>query len=135
MRVSSGFCGAAVLVALALAAFVLVGAAGPSQSATVIARKRAEVAADGYRQAKARFTAGVCSLEDVYVWSVRRMDAERDAESEKVKVAAQNHLERMTELQTEVESGVKAGVQPAIASTAATYFRLEAQEWIERGGR
>jgi hypothetical protein len=69
--------------------------------------------------------------EDVYTWSVRLLQAQRDLSSkyEEQIAALEAHLKRMTELQKRVKMAVKDLLQPK-AESEAEWYRLEAQLWM-----
>jgi hypothetical protein len=118
-----------VLVLCATAAPVL---AAPS--ATQLAKDRAAAAEKVYRNASAMLKTGRGTVEGVYQWSVRWLDADRDS-AKPVKPALAAHLARMQELETELVKARDAGTATTGDADAATYFRLEAEGWQARGRR
>jgi hypothetical protein len=96
------------------------------------AKDRAASAEKVYRSTSARLKAGAVTVEVVYQWSVRWLDAELAA---KTKTALADHLARMQELETAMAKARDAGVAHADDAEAATYFRIEAEIWQARGKR
>ena len=70
-------------------------------------------------------------METVYQWSVRWLDAGRDAAAGPKDVAAalNAHLERMQALETTAKAMVSAGAASRGTQVAASYFRAEAEAW------
>src|SRR5262249_38403673 len=70
--------------------------------------------------------------EDVYNWSVRWLQAQRDLSSkhEDQVAALEAHLKRMTELQKQVED-MKLLMSP-IQEDGAEWYRLEAKLWLKQ---
>ncbi|HZV07109.1 MAG TPA: hypothetical protein VE999_18655 [Gemmataceae bacterium] len=69
--------------------------------------------------------------EDVYTWSVRLLQAQRDLSSkyEEQIAALEAHLKRMTDLQKRVKMVNKDLLQPK-AESETEWYRLEAQLWL-----
>jgi hypothetical protein len=71
------------------------------------------------------------SPEEVYTWSVRLLDAERDLSSrhdDRIS-ALQGHLQRMTDLQKQVKRMLEELLPPKTAMDAE-WYRLEAELWL-----
>jgi hypothetical protein len=73
------------------------------------------------------------SPEEVYTWSVRWLEAQRDlsAKHEDQVAALEAHLKRMTELQKQIKALAK-DVVPRIKEDEAEWYRLEAQLWLAK---
>jgi len=71
--------------------------------------------------------------EDIYTWSVRLLQAQRDLSSkhEEHVAALEAHLKRMTELQNRVKTVGKDLLSPR-AESEAEWYRLEAQLWLAK---
>jgi hypothetical protein len=87
------------------------------------AAERVAIATRVFQQLRAQQAAGTTSLEDVYRWSVRLMEAERDAG---VLDAERSHAARMRDLAMAVADQVGRGSQPAIAVDIARFYEAEA---------
>jgi hypothetical protein len=121
----------AVVVILASLALILLPA--PSRSAAppdrnALLKARAEAAQATYEQAAKQFEAGTGTVEAVYSWSVRWMNAQADKQA-----AARDHLTRMKALEEKVKTRVDSGMSPAADKSAALYYRAEAEVWAAGG--
>jgi hypothetical protein len=69
---------------------------------------------------------------DVYSWSVRWLNAQRDMGSEKADqiAALEDHLKRMKALQQLVSGLSKTPVVSPLDSLAAEYYRAESEFWL-----
>jgi hypothetical protein len=114
------------------------GAAGPAGDRTVRtkepAREQADAARLAYEAAWAKFKPFDLSKgdgEDVYRWSRRWMEAERDlARGRSARAAAlRRHFERMKELEGEVQMYAR-GTIPFQPLAATRYYRAEAERWL-----
>jgi hypothetical protein len=88
---------------------------------------RVAAARTTYQAMRARLEAGTARAEDAYVWSTRWLTAARAAGEPS---AAKEHLARMQELETAVGKLVAGGLLPATETSAAEYYRLEAEAWL-----
>jgi hypothetical protein len=72
--------------------------------------------------------------EQVYQWSVRWLEAQRDLSGTKAGqlAALEAHQTRMQRLERRVAAMVKAGQGRQSEGTAAEYYRLEADLWLAR---
>jgi hypothetical protein len=70
--------------------------------------------------------------EDVYIWSVRWLNAQRDLANKKEEqiAALVDHLRRMQELKQRVENLAKAGMVLPTAVNAVEFYRVEAEVWL-----
>lgn len=111
----------------------LAALSGPLPSASIAHAQnvdgRVTTAHRAYDLARAASAAGSGSVEDVYVWSVRWMNAERTASPDRTNAALLAHLQRMTTLETEVRARVATGMAPASAEAACAYYVAEARAW------
>lgn len=91
---------------------------------TVILKARVALAEKAYREAFAE------KPEDVYRWSVRWLQAQRDVspKHEDHVAALEAHLKRMTELQKQVKMLSKSRTK----ENDAEWYRLEAQLWLAK---
>ena len=92
------------------------------------ASERVAIATRVYQQTSAQQAAGMAPLEDVYRWSVRLMEAERDAGALD---AARSHSARMRALAISVADQVGRGVLPGIAVDMARFYEAEAGKLAE----
>lgn len=119
---------------LALSA-LLVACAATSQAqarpAAEIRQAKVDAASRAHAGASTAYSVGTATLETVYLWSVRWLEAER-ASSRKAadrRAAAERHLARMDTLAAEVTKRVAAGMAPPTDSDAVTFYRAEAELW------
>lgn len=100
---------------------VTAGAADPT------AAERVEAATRVLQQLRADAAAGTATPEDVYRWSVRVMEAERDAGTAS---ALQSHAARMRDLASVVAGQVSQGTVPMVALEQVRFFLAEANGWL-----
>jgi hypothetical protein len=114
-----------VVVALLLS-FALAQADKPSP-----AQERIDAAGKTFQMVEKRWEMGSALLDEVYLWSVRWLTAQRDATTDKQTLAdvADSHLKRMQAVEEHVGKMVAAGIAPMSDQTAAEYFRAEAEMW------
>lgn len=112
---------------------------GPSSNKRqALADERAKVARRANEQlfeASRQGTGALPSLENVYLWSRRVLEAELDAAQSDVerRAAYERHLGRMKELEDRSQKANAAGIRTApIGQTTAELFRLEGEFWLER---
>jgi hypothetical protein len=103
------------------------------------AQKAYTAAMDGLQQ---KFRAGevlltVCKPEEVYTWSVRLFNAQRDMADKKEDrlFALENHLKRMKELRQVVIRLHEDGLIRGIDAPAADWYVAEAELWLGREKR
>lgn len=114
---------------LTLSLALLAPAAGQAQDTGPAAR--AALAHQLYDTSLARLAAGAGDVGDVHEWSVRWLEADREAH---VANAAQAHLERMTQLAATVHAGVTSGTLPSAADLECRFYVAEARAWLAGGG-
>lgn len=119
---------------LALSALLLAStAASPARARTVTEIRQAKVdaASRAHAGALAAYSVGTATLEAVYLWSVRWLEAERghSRKAADKRAAAERHLARMDSLTAEVAKRVAAGIAPPTDSDAVTFYRAEAELW------
>ncbi len=93
-------------------------------------KERAEVAARGLTLTQ---SSNVAASEEVAVWSIRVVTAERDVgDPARTMKALEAHLARMQELErlAKVKESRGSAVERDVA--AATYRRAEAEVWLEQ---
>ena len=73
--------------------------------------------------------------EQAYVWSVRRMGAERDASGQQAhpRASLEAHLARMQELERRLQVLVGAGEAGLLDLLATNVYRLQAEYWLAQG--
>jgi hypothetical protein len=103
---------------------VLVPVARSTSSAE---RERLDAASKVYAALDAQYQAGVVSLDDVYVWSVRFMQADRAVNGDNA--AMQAHAARMTALDAAVQKRVQTGMAPRSDELALRFYVAEARVW------
>ncbi len=102
-----------------------------ARPAAEIRQAKVDAASRAHAGAQAAYSVGTATLEAVYLWSVRWLEAER-ANSRKAadkRAAAERHLARMDSLTAEVAKRVAAGIAPPTDSDAVTFYRAEAELW------
>ncbi len=111
---------------------------------TVILKARVALAEKAYREALAELSRKPMAgniplqvsgkLEDVYRWSVRWLEVQRELnpKQEDQVAALEAHLKRMTELQKAVNAQVQGGFLLRIKENDAEWYRLEAQLWLAK---
>jgi hypothetical protein len=125
---------AAAAIALGLAA---AACSARADDLTDNAKAQAVAAGKAYENALLRMRAGLANqsaetIETLYLWSRRWMEAEQETNDKKEDraAAAQAHLERMKKLEDLVKKlhdvGALAGADPA----AAEFYRLEAERLV-----
>ncbi len=114
---------------LVMLAAVTPAFADASAATATLVKARTDSAAKAYAAAEARYKAGAGDIENVYRWSVRWLESQRDSAA---KPAAQDHLKRMQALETAAKARASSGMATADEATAAEYFRAEAQVWAAR---
>jgi hypothetical protein len=123
------------LLALALA-FALITAARPAAAddgpGAVV-----DAAAQAYELAATRWQSGRGTVDEVYVWSVRWLDAQRELplKGRALAAAAAAHLARMKDLGERTRAAVAEGRSPAHDVTATTYYLRQAERWVARKGK
>jgi hypothetical protein len=111
------------------------GAAGDKAVETKkLAKKRVDSARNAYEPAWAEFKPFDLSKgdgENVYCWSRRWMESERDIATTKAErvAALQGHFERMKKLEEEV-NGYSRGTIPVQQLAATRFYRAEAEGWL-----
>jgi hypothetical protein len=85
---------------------------------------RSAAAQAGYESALSQFGAQRVPMEEVYTWSMRWYESERDAGRGPAAAAA--HAVRMEALATKVRDMVAKGVAPSLDKLATDYFVAEA---------
>ena len=90
-----------------------------------------ETATAAFKAARAEYEVGRGTVEDLYQWSRRIMDAEL---SNGAGAAATNHLARMTELNDRVTALVGIGRESTdgTLATSAAYYVVEAEQLANR---
>jgi hypothetical protein len=84
---------------------------------------------------RVRFGAGeVMRADDVYLWSRRWLEAQVDLAANKDKrvEAHREHLDRMKALDAKTKALVGAGKASPGEAAAATYYRTQAELWLEQ---
>ena len=129
-------------LALAVTVALLAGTAWPARAVAGpgTAEARVTAAAATFAAVEARLAAGATTVDAVYTWSVRWLDAQRAQPVKGLKgkaliAAAQAHLARMIGLEDRVTKLVDNGGAPTADREAARYYRLEAELWVERKGK
>lgn len=114
-------------------AIVLSLALAPAAADPAPVGERVALAADTYALVHGRLGAGAGSTEEVYRWSVRWLEAQRDQplKGKALAAAYAAHLERMRALETEVGGLFDRGQLTAVDRAVARYARLEAEAWAK----
>jgi hypothetical protein len=109
------------------------GAASAAPTVAELAKDRVAAAEKAFQAASAAHRAGRTTVDAVYVWSVRWLDATLDASPRTAKQGLADHARRMTELEAEVQRMAAAGTASKADADAAAYYRIEATLWSTRG--
>ena len=117
-----------VLASALTFAAVVPAHANPRPTRAQLSRTRIDAAAHAYAVTEAAWRAGRAPLDDVYTWSVRWLDAQRDqpVHGRALTAALGDHLTRMVDLATEVDRRVKAGSASQVDAAATAYYVAEA---------
>jgi hypothetical protein len=102
---------------------------------TELMKERAAVAEKAFRTVSAQHLVGRVTIEAVYLWSVRWLDAALEATPKTARQALADHLKRMADLEAEAQKMFKAGTASSLDTDASYYFRIEAELWSARGKR
>jgi hypothetical protein len=106
------------------------------QGIAELARHRVEAAAKVHATMLARFRNGMATIEDVYRWSLRWLDAASDGATGKaLSDALAAHAERMRELQGIAADLTTAASIDRFEGDAVAYYCAEAAIWVARGKR
>lgn len=103
---------------------MLVPAAQSSGSAD---RERLDAATRVYTSLEAQYKAGTVKLDDVYVWSVRFMQADRAVHGDSA--AVQGHVARMAGLESTVQKRVQSGMVSRSDELAMQFYIAEGRVW------
>ncbi len=121
--------------ATAPVAIVVPGATGADRIETELKKELVAAAETTYKQDLARIK-GLqgSSVEELYTWSHRWLDAELDLAANKdERVAAhQRHLDRMKDLEKMAKAMAVTGQGRQSDATAAAYYRTQAELWLTR---
>ena len=106
-----------------------------AQDAEDAAAERAEAARRAYMDANKALSAGTGGPEQVYIWSLRWLDARCAAQPGETSSALTEHRDRMESLRDKTRELIDAGVVPSGARHALDYYLAEAEVWVARGER
>jgi RNA polymerase sigma factor (sigma-70 family) len=95
-------------------------------------KEKVSIAESGFRVVWERYTAGKSIEEEVYNWSKRWLDAEREASTTKAgQIAAlEAHLGRIQELEKLIKLKHEVGRATVVDMTLAQFARVEAELWL-----
>jgi hypothetical protein len=125
---------AGILLGLSLASAPLAAPEAADKTAALIkakcdaARKTFEVARIDYREGRG-------GMERLYWWSRRWMESEQQLAGQQkpeLLAAAQGHLDRMRELERIIRKLQQSKVAVVDEVTAAEFYRLEADLWVQQ---
>jgi hypothetical protein len=95
-------------------------------------KQKLEAASEAYKLQLMILRNGQGTYETLYRWSVRWMDAAREADPKADPVRhLQAHLDRLRELEVLAKAQFKGGLVTKAEMLAATYYRLDAQIQLE----
>jgi len=117
----------AVLAAVACLSIACSAHAQPSQ-------KRIDAAQRMYAETMLAFEQGMATVEEVYTWSVRWMNATVDQDPAQRSSSLAAHAERMNVLTDKAAPRVDSGVLPPSSRTACEYYVAEATAWVAEAG-
>jgi len=118
------------LVSVLLALLLAVPATASHAKPRDLAAERLAAAADLFAAAKGAYDTGTGTVDAVYTWSVRWLEAASARAT-----ARGAHLDRMKALEATAKEKVASGLAPTLDVKAAAYFRVEAELWARRGTR
>jgi hypothetical protein len=97
-------------------------------------KKKVELASEGLKAAQQEFLAGRSTGEDLYEWSKRYLDAQRELNSTRAdhEAALKAHLERMKEYEMIFQAKYQAGRLSFKDVCHAQLVRVEAELWLVR---
>jgi hypothetical protein len=90
-------------------------------------QERFDAASKVYTALEVQYQAGTTTLDDVYVWSVRIMQADRAVHGDSA--AVQAHAARMAAMDGSVQKRVQAGIAPRSDELSMKYYVAEARVW------
>ena len=96
-------------------------------------REMLDAASQAFSEARTRFGSGTATLDEVYRWSIRWLEAARRHQPSSARAAAQSHLARMREVCNAADRMVHQGTLPPSETTACRYYLAEAQVWVTSG--
>jgi hypothetical protein len=81
-----------------------------------------------YREGRSR------DVDRIYLWSVRWLEAEREATTQPAErtAAYEGHRKRMRLLDDSVRARLRAGAVAPVEAPAAEFYRVEADIWLRR---
>jgi hypothetical protein len=124
----------AVVLALTLGSVGLAAPVSRPKIAPALLKARLDAASETYRLASASWEQRVkgVSADNVYLWSVRWLEAQRAVSVQKAdRVAAcEAHLARMKKLAEMVDKVVQAGGLQGFQAFGTKFFRAEAEVWL-----
>ena len=124
------------LILATVVALAATASADPRPDVKQLAAARIAAAAAGVELARKHYEAGTVTLDTVYGWSLRVLDAQLDgARGKAIKDALQAHDDAMHELDDVVKKRVTAGIASSLDAAATAYFAVEADLWLARGKR
>ena len=100
-----------------------------------LTKDRATAAEKVYRTSLALYQNGLATVDAIYTWSTRWLDAELAAAPKNTKQALADHLKRMQDLDAEAQKLFATGRARSIDTASAAYFRIEAELWSARAKR
>ena len=113
-----------LVLALSLAGAVRVsGDASPSGAQ----RARVDAAARAWALAEADYEAGRATLDSVYLWSRRWLDAERDDKGRAPQSALTAHQQRMQSLESLIRARQAQSTATALDAAAAEFYARESE--------
>jgi hypothetical protein len=93
-----------------------------------LASARVDAAHKAYASVLASWKGGQAKLDDVYVWSVRIVEAERDhtvqLDNDQM---LKDHVKRMHDLEATVKAQFNKGMASSTEVALVTYYRLDAE--------
>ena len=123
---------------LAISLLLAAGSVPASHAAPSVAdltKDRAAAAEKAYRNSLTLHQVGRTTVDAIYAWSVRWLDAAVDVAPKGVKQALADHLKRMQDLEAAVQKLAATGQASTLDADAAAYYRIEAELWSARGKR
>jgi hypothetical protein len=121
-----------LVLAVLWAATAGAGDRSPATTLSRLAKERRDAARKTYRTTWANYRDGFAGEEQVYRWSKRWLEAERQADPrpDRQLAALRDHWERMRQMEKTVKSLQQARAITTDRVTAAEYYRAEAEMWL-----
>ena len=112
----------------------LAHASQPNAKLAKLAKEKLEVARQAFKLAMEDLQTGRGTAEQIYLWSRRCLEAQRDLSAKKSdKLASlKEHLQRMKDLQKVTTELYRTGKATQFNAVASQFYVLEAEIWLSQ---